>query len=150
MLLARKSRLALVVLAGLGLLALTAAMPMAAYAAKTLTLDDLFRSPATPQDTALVAAIKGRLQAAGAASSRTTSPAAPGAQAGAREGAQALWDWWIKVGVDARNGHVRLNGSTLTPQQRAAVEGVVRGTQGVQSCSWDWGNRAPQAAPAAR
>jgi hypothetical protein len=101
--------------------------------------DQLFRSPATPQDAALAQSVKGRLQAMGAASATTATPGS--VQAAPVKGAAKAYtspDWWVNVAVDARSGHVRLSGKNLTPAQRAAAENVVRSTAGVES--WDWGN----------
>jgi hypothetical protein len=105
---------------------------------------DLFRRAATPQDTALANSVRQRLQQAlpfddgskaAVGQARTPSPAAS-AQPG--DDRPARPNWWMNVGVNARNGRVRLSGSGLTATQRASVEKVVRGTPGVTS--WDWGN----------
>jgi osmotically-inducible protein OsmY len=80
------------------------------------TWDDIFKQPATRQDTTLAQLVKARL-------TRTTG--------GPDDGE------WRSVGVDARNGHLRLTGKGLTAEQRASVENIVRNTAGVKS--WDWG-----------
>jgi hypothetical protein len=100
-----------------------------------------FQSPAGPQDLALVQSVSTRLESMGSTKTQSAAPAGltdPGSVRGRKvpvfqEGQASFF-----VTVDARNGHVRLGGKNLTPQQRIAVEHIVRSTAGVQS--WDWGN----------
>jgi hypothetical protein len=122
----------------LGLLALLVALPLPSDAAprkvtKELA-DQLFRSPATPRDTALAQTVKDRLRAMGAASSKTTAASTRTAPA---SGAYTSPDWWVNVTVDARSGHVRLGGRNLTPAQRTAVESAMISMPDVTS--YDWG-----------
>ncbi len=98
--------------------------------------DQLFQSPATPQDTALARSVKARLQAMGAASATQTAPGS--STKAATSGASVSQGWWANVAVDARSGHVRLGGRNLTSAQRAAAESAVKGMPDVMS--WDWGN----------
>jgi hypothetical protein len=121
------------------LLALLIALPFVADAAprkvtKELA-DQLFRSPATPRDTALAQTVKDRLRAMGAAGSKTTATSPRTAPA---SGAYTSPDWWVNVTVDARSGHVRLGGRNLTPAQRTAVESAMNGMPDVGS--YDWGD----------
>jgi len=101
--------------------------------------DQLFRNPATPQDMAFARSVKERV---GAIVATPVAPAAGGAKQPSRtaQGARSVSspDWWAHVTVDARSGHVRLGGRTLTPAQRASVESAVKGLPDVGS--WDWGN----------
>jgi hypothetical protein len=122
----------------LGLLALLIALPLPSDAAPRKVTrelaDQLFRSPATPQDTALARTVKDRLRATGAASSKTT---AASTRTAPTSGAYTSPDWWVNVTVDARSGHVRLGGKNLTPAQRTAVESAMNSMPDVGS--YDWG-----------
>jgi hypothetical protein len=130
------------------LLALLVALPVVTDAAprkvtKELA-DQLFRSPATPQDTALARSVKERVKAIVASETKPTpvAPTAGGATqpSGTGKGARSLSspDWSARVTVEARSGHVRLGGNNLTPAQRALVESAVKSLPDVTS--WGWGN----------
>jgi hypothetical protein len=145
-------RMGRMILSSMCLLAFLAAVPAAIDAATKSgsvpaapgstrqTRDDFFARPATPQDSALAQTVKARLQP----QANVARPKGGGDWRGDKAAAQTRTTGgpddgeWRSVGVDARNGHVRLTGKGLTAAQRTSVESVVKQTPGVMS--WDWGN----------
>lgn len=132
----------------LGIVACLAVLPLAAQAGAPAS-----QRAMTPQDAALIQAIKGRLAAWGDphvdSRPRATLPGQPGAlpfddgskadptrAASPQPGAQASAGAGCAlcgVAIEARNGHVRLSGRVRTPEQRAAAEDLARRVPHVQS-----------------